>query len=134
MSPTFVWGLGAGVVIVAVDTLTMVVSAAATSIAETIQLADLLVNIAILSFVGLRVGKATGVVRNAAEAGVIAGVLAGLGGVALLFFTRGEAPPTTSEVVQLMALNVAMGGVLAWVNGLVGVRTREAGPGPARRR
>lgn len=138
VSPTLVWGLGAGLTIVAVDTLTMVVSGAAASIAETVQLVDLLVNIAILSFVGLRVGRATGMVRSAAEAGVIAGLLGGLAGIALLFYTRSTATPAivppTQELVQLLALNVAMGGVIAWVNGFLGVRSRDSGSGAMRRR
>ncbi|MDP8923850.1 MAG: hypothetical protein M3O34_13335 [Chloroflexota bacterium] len=134
MSPTLSWGLGAGLVIAVVDALTVFVSANAGPAAEMVQLVDLLANIAILSFVGLRVGRTTGVVRAAAEAGVIAGVIAGLAGLAVLYLTRPGPPPTAMEIVQGLALNVAMGGVIAWLNGFFGARARQAGPGPSRRR
>ena len=134
MSPTLSWGLGAGLVIVLVDALSMLVSALVGGTAGVVELVDLLANVAILSFVGLRVGRMTGVVRSAAEAGVIAGVIAGLAGLAILYFTRASGPPATPEIVQLVAFNVAMGGVIAWMNGFFGVRAREAGAGPSRRR
>ena len=134
MSPTLSWGLGAGFLIVVIDALTMLVSANVGDAAEMVELADLLANIAILSFLGLRVGRMTGVVRSAAEAGVIAGLIAGVVGLAIVYFTRASGPPTTLEIVQGLALNVAMGGVIAWLNGFFGARAREAGAGPSRRR
>ena len=134
MSPTLTWGLGAGLLIVVIDAVALFVGAGAGDAAEVVHLVDLLANIAILSFVGLRVGRMTGVVRSAAEAGVIAGVIAGLVGLAIIYFTRPEGPLTTREIVGGLALNVAMGGVVAWLNGVFGVRAREAGPGPSRRR
>ena len=134
MSPTLAWGIGAGLLIVAVYAMTLLIVANVGDAGEMVELADLLANIAILSFVGLRVGRMTGIVRGAAEAGVIAGIVAGLGNLAILYVTRASGPPTTLEMVQGLALNVAMGGVIAWLNGVVGVRARQAGPGPSPRR
>ena len=134
MSPSLSWGLGAGLLIVVIDALTLFVSVNVGAAAEIVELVDLLANIAILAFLGLRVGRATGVVRSAAEAGVVAGAIAGLVGLAILYFTRASGPPTTLEIVQGLALNVAMGGVIAWLNGVMGVRARQAGPGPSPRR
>ena len=134
MSPTLSWGLGAGALIAAIDALTVLISANVGDAGEMVQLVDLLANIAILSFVGLRVGRQTGVVRSAAEAGVIAGVIAGLASLVMLFVTRASGPPTSLEMVQQLALNVALGGVIAWMNGFFGARAREAGAGPSRRR
>ncbi len=134
MSPTLSWGLGAGLVIVVIDALTLLVSANVAAAADIVELVDMLANVAILSFLGLRVGRLTGVVRSAAEAGVIAGAVAGVVGLAILYLTRAGGPPTTLEIVQGLALNVALGGVIAWLNGFFGVRAREAGAGPSRRR
>ena len=134
MSQTWSWGLGAGLLIVVIDAVTMLVSANVGAGDEIVELVDLLANIAILAFLGLRVGRATGVVRSAAEAGVVAGAIAGLVGLAILYFTRASGPPTTVEMVRGLALNVAMGGVIAWLNGFFGVRARAAGAGPSRRR
>ena len=134
MSPTLSWGLGAGLVIVVIDAVTLLVSPNVGDVAELVELVDLLANIAILSFLGLRVGRMTGIVRSAAEAGVIAGAVAGVVGLAILYLTRAGAPPNSQEIVQGLALNVAMGGVIAWMNGFFGARARTAGPGPTRRR
>lgn len=134
MSPTLTWGLGAGLLIAVIDAVTLFVTANAASTAEIVGLVNLLANIAILAFVGLRVGRLTGVVRSAAEAGVIAGLVAGLLGLVVLYVARPGEPPTTLEMVQGLALNVALGGVVAWLNGIVGARARAAGTGPNRRR
>ncbi len=134
MSPTLSWGLGAGLVIVVIDALTMLIRANAGDAAEVVALVDLLANVAIFSFVGLRVGRMTGVVRSAAEAGVIAGAIAGLAAIGLQYLTGIGGVPTGRDIIGLLAFNVAIGGVLAWLNGFFGVRAREAGAGPSRRR
>ena len=134
MSPTWTWGLGAGLVIALVDALAVLVKANAGDAAEVVDLVDLLANVAILSFLGLRLGRLTGVVRSAAEAGVIAGAIAGLAALGLQYVMSSAGPLSTRDVVQLLAFNVAMGGVIAWMNGFFGVRAREAGAGPSRRR
>jgi hypothetical protein len=95
------------------------------SLSNLAQTVDLLVNLTLSSYCGYRVGLGTRVVRSAAEAGVLAGVLVGLAAIAV-----GQAVPPPSGTpaqppVAALALNVAMGGVLAIGSGFLGSRQQQ---------
>ncbi|MCC6176553.1 MAG: hypothetical protein IT305_14695 [Chloroflexi bacterium] len=129
MPPTLLWGIGIGLVIAAIDTIAGLIVGSAGSNAEIIDLVDWLANIALYSLAGLRVGRATGVVRAAAEAGVIAGAIAGGIAIVLSFTLRPDASASVGwqDAVGVLALNVAIGGILAWLNGWIGTRANESG-------
>ncbi len=127
MSPTLKWGLSIGILVALVD----VISAVATrdlspesATAQYIGLIDQLANVVLFSMAGLRVGRETGVPRAAAEAGVLAGVIAGLVAILMPFVLPGapSTPATGRDMVGVLALNVAMGGVLGLLNGWLASR------------
>jgi hypothetical protein len=91
---------------------------------------DVLLNIALYSLIGFQVGKATGVVRDAAEAGVLAGVLVGLIGLGVAYvMPLPEAElDTTNEIIYQIASNVVYGGCLGIMAGWFGSRTNQGGP------
>ena len=129
MAPTIIWGIGVGLVIAVVDAATILLAGTVDPNQWPIDDIDMLVNIALYSFIGFRVGRATGIVRDAAEAGVLAGVVVGLIGLGV---TRAFPPPTGGidtpiQVVQLIAQNIVYGGVLAIIAGWFGTRARTGG-------
>jgi len=127
--PSLKWGLGAGFAIAAIDGLATVIGTVAAPNADIVQVLDLLANVVLFSLVGLRVGRATGIVRDAAEGGVLAGFIAGVIGIALAFVNQTTPGlPTVQDIVGVLALNVAMGGVLAWLNGWLGSWAQKSGP------
>ena len=88
MPPSVVWGIGVGLVIAAIDTLSLVLMSMDETSQWPIADVDFLANVMLYSLIGFRVGKVTGVVREAAEAGVIAGVLVAVIGIAVTFVLR----------------------------------------------
>ena len=86
------------------------------------QTVDLLVNLTLYSYCGYRVGVGTRVVRAAAEAGVLAGVLVGLAAIAVSQAMPPPAATPPQSPIATLALNVAMGGVLAIGSGFLGSR------------
>jgi hypothetical protein len=124
----------AGSLVALADTLTLLATRGMPAEGDTAQIlaaADQVLNVVLFSIVGIKVGRATGIVRSAAEAGVLAGAIAGAVAVAALYlFPDGSAGSISSQqVVGTLALNVAMGGVLALVNGWIATRQ----PRPTRR-
>jgi hypothetical protein len=132
--PSLLWGAGVGLLIAAIDTLSLVLMTIPTASQWPIADVDFMANVVLYSLIGFRVGRVTGVVRDAAEAGVLAGVLVGLIGVAVTFVLP---PPTgavdsPNAVVAIVAQNVAIGGVLAIVTGWLGTRASQDRPAPRR--
>ena len=134
MPPSVVWGVGVGLVIAAIDTLTLVLMGMDGTSGWPIADADFLANVMLYSLNGFRVGKVTGVVREAAEAGVIAALLVAAIGIAATFVIRppGGGIDSTNEVVGIVAQNIAIGGVLAILTGWLGARAQRERP-PSRR-
>jgi hypothetical protein len=127
VSPILTWGLLTGCLVAAADTATLFAARGLPPEGDTAQIlvaADQVVNVILFSIAGIKVGRATGIVRSAAEAGVLAGVLAGAVAVAALYlFPEGASGPVgAQEVVGTLALNIAMGGVLALLNGWIATR------------
>ena len=113
------WGLGAGIVIALVDLLASEITRGITDtdLAAAIVLLDLMVNLALCGFAGYRVAIARRELRSGLEAAVLAGALAGIGGLAYQL-ARGGEPLEPSEAVFLLAWNVvlaaAAGALGAW--------------------
>ncbi len=116
-----------GLVISVIDTVALVAArgiGADSEAAQYVSAADQIANIVLFSILGFRVGRGTGLARSAAEAGVLAGSIAGLVAVAVGFAvpsTDGERA-TTREIISVLALNVAMGGLVSLANGWIGSR------------
>ena len=88
MPPSVAWGIGVGLIIAAIDTVSLVLMGATGTSEWPIADADFMANVVLYSLIGFRVGQATGVIRQAAEAGVLAGVLVGVIGVAVVLVLR----------------------------------------------
>ena len=125
MPPSIVWGVGVGLAIAAIDALAVVLMTVPSLSQWPIADLDYMANIVLYSFIGFRVGKVTGVVREAAESGVLAAAIVAVVGIAVSIAIRPstEAVDTTMEVVRVVSHNVALGGVLAIVAGWVGSRS-----------
>jgi len=132
--PSVVWGIGVGLVIAAIDTLSLVLVGTVGTSQWPIADADFVANVVLYSLIGFRVGRVTGVMRDAAEAGVMAGVLVGVIGIVVTLVLR---PPTdgigsTNDIVAVIAQNIAIGGVLAILAGWLGTRAHQDRPAPRR--
>src|SRR3954465_7205556 len=73
VAPSIIWGIGVGLIIAAADAVTIFLAGTVNPPDWPIDDIDTLVNIALFSLIGFKVGRATGTVRDAAEAGVMAG-------------------------------------------------------------
>ncbi|MFN8522439.1 MAG: hypothetical protein U0821_04960 [Chloroflexota bacterium] len=133
MSPILTWGVGIGLAIAAVDTVTFYLTTrvlSGTDFAAYAQLFDELANVLLYTVIGLRVGWAADLVRAAAEGGVIAGALVGILAwlVASVVFPPEGLTLGSRDMVGMLAYNVAMGGILAMIGGYVATRAaRRAG-------
>src|SRR5262245_45029240 len=109
MSLILRWGLAAGLVIVLVDAAEgeLTRSISDEDLAAAIQLVDWLVTLGLVGWVGYRVAAALGEMRCGLEASVLAGLVAGLGGVAYSVL-RGVDPTTSTDAVALVAFNVVL--------------------------
>lgn len=128
MPPSVAWGLGLGLLIAIVDTVAVVwIGASGTPATFPIADIDQIANVVLYSLIGYQVGKRTGIVRDAAEGGVIAGVLVATIGVLvpLALPDLRASVTSTTHVVAVFATNVAIGGVLAIITGWVGTHARE---------
>ncbi len=133
MTPSVAWGLGLGFLIAAIDTISVIMIGSMESTNVPIADLDQIANVVLYALIGFQVGKRTGVVREAAEGGVIAGVLVACVGIAVAYLLPSVmAVPSTSpglrtaaDVVAVMAMNVAIGGVLAIITGWVGARSQQ---------
>jgi hypothetical protein len=132
VSPMVRWGVAIGVLIAVIDAISLVAVRALTpesEVGQIVALANQIANVLLYSVAGLRVGRETGVVRSAAEAGVLAGVIAGIAAVlgAYVLNDPTVAPASTQEMIGTLALNVAMGGVLGLLNGWLARRAELSG-------
>ena len=134
MPPSVSWGVGVGLVIAAIHTLSLVLMGMDGTSQWPIPDADFLADVVLYSLIGFRVGKVTGVVRDAAEAGVIAGVLVASVAIAATFVLRPTAGSIDSanELIGIVAQNVAIGGVLAILAGWIGTRAQPDRPASRR--
>jgi hypothetical protein len=125
--PSIVWGIGVGLAIAAIDTLRLVLKDMPSTSQWPIDDVNLMANVVLYSLIGFRVGRLTGIVRDAAESGVIAGVVVGLLGIAvsLVVHPQAEAITSVNTMIGMMAINVAMGGVLSIVTGWLGKRAGQ---------
>jgi predicted anti-sigma-YlaC factor YlaD len=132
--PSVVWGVGVGLVIAAIDTLSLVLMGMDGTSEWPIPDADFLANVILYSYIGFRVGKVTGVVREAAEAGVIAGVLVAAVAIAATYVLRPAVGgmDSTNALIGIVAQNVAIGGVLAILAGWIGARAQPDRPASRR--
>jgi hypothetical protein len=115
-------------VVMLVDTVTVMISQgfpADSEAAQTFQMIDTAASVFLYAFAGFRAGRAAGITRAGAEAGVIAGVLAGVLAAILAYVLPG-AEGGAPNPIGLIALNVALGGVLGVFNGWLGSRIPDA--------
>ena len=122
-------GLAVGILIALIDGLSTVAGRDLppdSATAQYIAAADQFANVVLFSVLGYRVGRATRLPRAAAEAGVLAGAIAGIVAIAVMAaFPNGLINPGPREMIGTLALNVAMGGVLSLVNGWIGSRAED---------
>lgn len=132
VAPSIVWGIGIGLVIALADSITVFVLAHELLPGMPISEVDMLLNIALYALVGFQVGRAMGLVRDAAEGGVIAGFVAAvvdIGFLLLLKPTVGNlAIDSWMDALAILSQNVAMGGVICIVVGWFASRSDEGGP------
>lgn len=124
MPPSIAWGVGAGLFIALADAVTHFLAARSLLTTWPVSEIDLAINVVLYTLIGFRVGKATGLVRDAAEGGVLAGFLVSfiLIGFLLLLKPTVNGMDSAIAVVELVARNVALGGVIAIVSGWIGSR------------
>ena len=129
MTPSIVWGLGVGLVIALADAVTIYLTARPTPPELPLAEINIMINVALYTLAGFRVGKATGIVRAAAESAVLAAFVVSAIGVAFLMLLRPEigSIQSTTDVVAILAQNVALGGLIGIVAGWIGSRVAEAG-------
>jgi hypothetical protein len=134
VTPSVIWGVGVGLVIAAIDTLTLVLMSSNLASQWPVADANFLANVVLYSLIGFRVGKSTGVVRDAAEAGVLAGVLVAAIAIAVTVALRPTASTmdSTADMVGVLAQNIAIGGLLAILAGWLGTRAHQDRPASRR--
>jgi len=135
VAPSIIWGIGVGLIIAAVDAAAIFLIGTLPANEWPIDEIDLLINIALFSLIGFRVGRATGLVRDAAEAGVLASVLVSAVALAMSRVYPSPLAPAdpTIQIVQLFAQNIVLGGVLAIVGGWFGSKGQQTGRPSGRR-
>ncbi len=130
MAPSVVWGVSIGLVIATVDAVAVYLTGTLSLTEWPINDVDLLLNVMLYSLIGFRVGRATGLVRDAAEGGVIAGAVVSIVIIGVLLLLK---PPIGSiesvrDGIAVAAQNVALGGVLAIISGWFGARAGQNSP------
>jgi hypothetical protein len=129
--PAFVLsGLTTGLLIALIDAAALMAPGTLGINADVVEMVDLIGNIALYSYLGLRIGRTTGVLRDAAEAGVIAALVAASVGVGLsaIMGADPEGASLVQGAIRTYALNIALGGVLAVMNGWIGTKAHQSGP------
>jgi len=131
--PSVTWGLTVGLLIAIVDAASSAVPGSLGVSPDVAENVDLLVNVILYAALGFRIGRWAGVVRDAAESGVIAGVFAATIWVVYSYVMQLDPPwgsavrDIAREVVGIYALNVAIGGVVSWLSGWYGTIARASG-------
>lgn len=129
MPPSVAWGLTTGLFVAIIDAALTVLPGSLGLGADAAEIVDLTINVVLFAILGFRVGRWGGVVRDAAEGGVIAGVVAATIGIAFLLLVPTEPRITlqTNDIIKAYAQNVALGGVIAMFSGWYGTIARESG-------
>jgi len=132
VAPSIVWGIGVGLVIALADAVTIFLTARESPPTLPISEIDLMLNVALYTLIGFRVGRATGLVRDAAEGGVLAGFVVSAVGIGFLLLLKPAVGGinSTLDVVAIVAQNVAMGGLIGIVSGWIGSRAGQDGANP----
>lgn len=127
MAPSIVWGIGLGLVIAAIDLASVLVVGAFGPDCWPVGDLEMMASVILFSLIGFRVGKITGVVRDAAEAGVLAGVIVAAIAIAVSLLLKPPAAliDTPNEMIGIVAQKVAIGGILAIVSGWLGKQSRQ---------
>jgi hypothetical protein len=140
MSPNWRWCLKLGLLIVLIDLLAVAIGQAGAGNDDVNQLAesfDNIANLVIFGYIGWRTGQFTGRATASAEAGVVASLLPGLVAALLVLFPPNGGPPAdlgdaglplANQLIGAVALNIVMGGLMAWLGGVLATRGRGAGP------
>jgi hypothetical protein len=135
MSPNWRWCLKLGLLVVLIDLAAIALGQAgggsedALAIADT---ADKIANFLIFGYVGWRTGRLTGRATASAEAGVVTSLLPALSAALLQIWQpagvnasgAAETPPLVNELIAVVATNIALGGIVAWLCGLISTRGR----------
>lgn len=129
MTPSIIWGIGVGLVIAVIDAAATVLGTRFSPTEWPIGDIDLLLNVALYSLIGFQVGKATGLIRDAAEGAVLAGFVVSAIGLAFIWLLQPAVGGIESswDVVEMVARNVAIGGVLGIMAGCFGTRAGQQG-------
>lgn len=127
MPPSLAWGLGLGLLIAAIDTVAALLAGSGQAANVPIGDLDQIANVVLYSLIGFQVGRRTGVVREAAEAGVVAALLVAAIGtvVAMTLPMPSGGIRSVGDVVGIFAINIAIGGTLAIVTGWAGSRAAQ---------
>lgn len=133
MSPNWRWCLKIGLLIALIDLAIVALSRGqdpTSELSASFDLVDQIANVALFSLVGYRSGQQTGRATAGAEAGVITSLLPAVAAAAYLL-VPGFAPTATEETLPLInrlvgvvAFNIALGGISAWLSGWLGNRNR----------
>jgi hypothetical protein len=129
---SFKWSrcLTVGLVIVLVDLATVLLTqqeSDQSTLYTALGTLDNMVNIFLFGYVGFRTGQETARATPAAEAGVATSLLPALVATLVALFApqllRLEAESgLVQQLVQIIALNIVLGGVAAWIGGLIASR------------
>lgn len=125
MGPVLQLGIRAGLLIVVIDLLTFGLLQAAPddeNLKTFADTANIVANCVVLWMVAFHLGRETRLVRAAAEAGVLAGAIAGVAGVLTLAVwpTALLGELTVVTAISHIAENVVLAGVLSIVAGWLG--------------
>lgn len=131
MSPNWRFCLKIGLAIALVDFAHLATGrnlAPSSELRALLDLVALIANVMLFSHAGFRTGQATGRATAAAEAGVIASLLPALAAalypiVLPTWMDPSDATlPMANRVVGAVALNIVLGGLSAWLSGLIASR------------
>jgi len=129
VTPSIVWGIGVGLLIALVDAVTTFLTARESPPALPISEINIMLNVALYTLIGFRVGKETGLVRDAAEGAVLAGFVVSAIGIGFLLLLKPAVGGIDSnmDMVAIVAQNVALGGLIGIVSGWMGSRVGQEG-------
>ena len=130
-SPNWRWCFRVGLVVVMIDLLVLAVSqgqAPDSELGALLDSFDNIANIILFAYVGFRTGRLTGRATAAAEAGVVASILPGLVAAGYQAIQPGGAAESlASPIIGIIAYNIVLGGLSAWVSGWWASRSRTVG-------
>jgi len=135
MSPNWRFCLTIGLAIALVDFAHLAIGRNLPPTSELRALLDLgamVANVMLFSHAGFRTGQATGRATAAAEAGVVASLLpAAAAALYPILLPTWMDPadagtPLINQIVGVIALNIVIGGLSAWLSGLIASRARPA--------